>query len=345
MVNALVTGGSGFIGRHLVSALVTRGDRVRVLDIADPQDLPSQVEFVRGSVLDQRLLSAAMADVSHVYHLAAIAHLWAPRREVFARVNEAGTEVVLRAAHQQRIERLVHCSTEAILLPRRATRDFVDETVLPPESDMPGPYTRSKHRAESAVIQAAREGLNVVVVNPTVPLGPGDRGITPPTAMLSHFLNSRSPFFLDCILNLVDVREVAAGMIRAAQFGRSGERYILGGENIPMRRLLELIETASLRSMPKRAVSGSLALGMAALAEWTADHVTGRRPAATREGVHLALRSLPFDCRKAQQELGYAVRPIGEALTEAMQWLSTGSSSSRGRAPGSTGPHRSSHVG
>jgi dihydroflavonol-4-reductase len=326
MVDALVTGGCGFIGHHLVLALLERGEHVRVLDIADPHDLPSQVDFVRGSVLDQSLVAAAMTGVSRVYHLAGIAHLWVPQREDFTRVNEHGTETVLRTAPQQRIERLVHCSTEAILLPpRRGTMEVVDETFLPPESEMPGPYTRSKHRAESAALEAARTGLNVVVVNPTIPVGAGDRGATPPTAMLSHFLTGRSPFFLDCMLNLVDVRAVAAGMILAAQFGRSGERYILGGENISMRRLLQLMETASLRTMPKRAVAGSLALGMAALAEWTADHLTGRRPVATREGVRLALRSLPFDCRKAQQELGYCVQPIGEALTEAVRWLSTAS--------------------
>lgn len=322
----LVTGGCGFIGHHLVSALLKRGEHVRVLDTADRQDLPRQVEFVRGSILDQPLVSAAMDGVSQVYHLAGIAQFWVPQRADFARVNACGTETVLRTAHQHRIERLVHCSTEAILLPpRRAAMDVVDETFLPPESEMPGPYTRSKHRAESAALEAARTGLNVVVVNPTIPVGTGDRGATPPTAMLLHFLKGGSPFFLDCVLNLVDVRAVAAGMIMAAKFGRLGERYILGGENIPMRRLLQLIETASLRTMPKRPIPGAVALGIAALAEWTADYVTGQRPAATREGVHLALRSRPFDCRKAQLELGYSLQPISEALKEAVQWLSTGS--------------------
>jgi dihydroflavonol-4-reductase len=322
----LVTGGCGFIGHHLVSALLKRGEHVRVLDTADRQDLPRQVEFVRGSILDQPLVSAAMDGVSQVYHLAGIAQFWVPQRADFARVNACGTETVLRTAHQHRIERLVHCSTEAILLPPRcAAMDVVDETFLPPESEMPGPYTRSKHRAESAALEAARTGLNVVVVNPTIPVGTGDRGVTPPTAMLLHFLKGGSPFFLDCVLNLVDVRAVAAGMIMAAKFGRLGERYILGGENIPMRRLLQLIETASLRTMPKRPIPGAVALGIAALAEWTADYVTGQRPAATREGVHLALRSRPFDCRKAQLELGYSLQPISEALKEAVQWLSTGS--------------------
>ena len=319
----LVTGGSGFIGRHVVTALRARGGRVRVLDLAPPEDLAGDVEFVPGSILDPPCLDAAMANVRHVYHLAGIAKLWSCEKSDFDRINAGGTAALLRAAAAQRVERVVHCSTEAILLPKRGGADaLIDETVRPELSDMPGPYTRSKLKAEQSVLAAVQGGLDALIVSPTVPVGPGDRNLTPAAAMLSMFLNGQSPAYLDCVLNLVDVRDVAAGMVLAAERGRTGERYILGGDNVALRDLLIVLERISGRPMPKRAVPGWLALGSAAVAEWAAG-VTGRTPAATREGVRLALRSRPFDSRKARTELGYAPRPLQDALADAVAWLSS----------------------
>jgi dihydroflavonol-4-reductase len=319
----LVTGGSGFIGRHVVAALRRRGAGVRILDLAPPDDLAVEVEFAPGSILDPDCLDAAMANVRRVYHLAGIAKLWSRDRSDFDRINAGGTEMVLRAAAAHRVERVVHCSTEAILLPtRRGSRALIDETVRPALADMPGPYTRSKLGAEQSVLAAVQGGLDALIVNPTVPIGPGDSNLTPPAAMLSMFLNGQSPAYLDCVLNLVDVRDVAAGMVLAAERGRSGERYILGGENVALRELLSLLEQISARPMPKRAVPGWVALASAAVAEWVADFVTGRTPPATREGVRLALRSGPFDSHKARSELSYAPRPARDALADAVAWLS-----------------------
>jgi dihydroflavonol-4-reductase len=315
----LVTGGSGFIGRHVVAALRARGAGVRILDLAPPDDLAADVEFAPGSILDPECLDAAMANVRRVYHLAGIAKLWSRNRSDFDRINTGGTAMVLRAAAAHRVERVVHCSTEAILLPtRRGAGALIDETVRPDLADMPGPYTRSKLAAEQSVLAAVQGGLDALIVNPTVPIGPGDRNLTPPAAMLSMFLNGQSPAYLDCVLNLVDVRDVAAGMVLAAERGRSGERYILGGENVALKELLTLLEQISGRPMPKHAVPGWLALLSAAVAEWAADLVTGRTPAATREGVRLALRSGPFDSRKARAVLGYAPRPLHDALSDAV---------------------------
>ena len=323
MPTDLVTGGSGFIGRHVVAALRERGAQVRVLDVAPPDDLPADVAFVPGSVLDPPGLDAAMADVRRVYHLAGIAKLWSHDRADFDRVNAGGTAAVLRAAAARGVERVIHCSTEAILLPKhRGAETLIDETVQPTLADMPGPYTRSKLNAEQSVLAAVQDGLNAVIVNPTVPIGPGDRNLTPPAAMLSMFLNGQSPAYLDCVLNLVDVRDAATGMVLAAERGRTGERYILGGDNVALRELLALLERISGRPMPKRAVPGWLALASAMVTEWTADVLTGRTPAATREGVRLALRSGPFDSRKARDELGYTPRPLAEALADAVRWLS-----------------------
>jgi dihydroflavonol-4-reductase len=326
----LVTGGCGFIGRQLVAQLRARGDRIRVLDVAQPDDLPNDVELLPGSILDAAILAKAMVGVEHVYHLAGIAQLWMRRKAEFALINARGTELVLRAAAEQRVERVVHCSTEAILLPKsRSQNAWIDEDAAPPYADMPGPYTRSKHLAEQAALAAASNGLDVRIVSPTVPIGAGDRNMTPPAAMLAMFLAGRSPVFLDCILNLVDVRDVAAGMVLSAERGRSGQRYVLGGDNMSLRELLGLLELMSKRRMPKRALPASAAFAAAALAEWMADRVTGRRPLATREGVRLALRSARFDSRKARRELGYEPRPIQQALAETLQWLSATPSMSR----------------
>jgi dihydroflavonol-4-reductase len=327
----LVTGGSGFIGRHVVSALHARGVRVRVLDPAPfAGEDAAGVEVISGSILDADRVDAAMANVRRVYHLAGIAKLWSRDRRDFDRINAAGTATVMRAAAVHRVARVVHCSTEAILLPKYLPKYLpkgggvgspIDETVQPDLSDMAGPYTRSKLAAEQAVRAAVGNGLDALIVNPTVPIGPGDRNLTPPAAMLAMFLSGRSPAYLDCMLNLVDVRDVAAGIVLAGERGRTGERYILGGENIALRDLLILLERMTSRAMPKRVVPGWLALATAAVAERAADIVTGRTPAATVEGVRLALRSGPFDSAKARQELGYETRPLADTLADAVAWL------------------------
>lgn len=319
----LVTGGSGFIGRHVVSALCAGGARVRVLDtVPFEDDNTNDVEVVSGSILDAGRVDAAMVSVRRVYHLAGIAKLWSPDRRDFDRINATGTATVMRVAAARGVARVVHCSTEAILLPRhRDAGAPIDETAQPDVSDMAGPYTRSKLAAEQTVLTAVRSGLDALIVNPTVPIGPGDRNRTPPAAMLAMFLSGRSPAYLDCMLNLVDVRDVAAGIVLAGERGRTGERYILGGQNITLRDLLSLLERMTSRSMPKRAVPGWLALATAAVAEWSADLVTGQTPAATIEGVRLALRSGPFDSAKARRELGYTTRPLADSLADAVAWL------------------------
>jgi dihydroflavonol-4-reductase len=278
MAGVLVTGGCGFIGRHLVAKLARDGDRVRVLDPAEPDGLPPGVEFVRGSVTEPDAVDGAMQGVDCVYHLAGIPHFWTPKKGELDLVNRRGTEIVLEAAQANAVRRMVHCSTESILLPKRRTREAVDESATLAVEDMPGPYTRSKCRGEQAALRAAGRGLDVVVVNPTVPIGPGDRNMTPPAAMIALFLEGGSPFFLDCVLNLVDVRDLADGIAFAGARGRSGERYILGGENMPLRKLLPILGKASGRPMPKRAVPAALALAAGTVSELIADRVTGKVP-------------------------------------------------------------------
>lgn len=317
---ALVTGGSGFVGRHLVDALLRLGDEVRVLDIADPPEPASQFEFVRGSAADDSTVERALDGVDCLYNLAGIPHLWRDNKDDFDMANRRTAETAMRVATRMGIPRIVHCSTESILLPnRRRGTTLVDESAHPALEDMPGPYTRSKLRGERAAFAAGRAGANVVVVNPTIPIGARDLNMTPPAAMFSLFLSGKAPFYLDCDLNLADVRDMADGMVRAGRHGRPGERYILGGENIALHELLPILEKKSGRRMPRHAVPAALALMTGIVDGWISDTITHRPPAATREGVTLALRSQPFDSGKAKQELGYAPRPIDGALTEVVE--------------------------
>ena len=318
---SLVTGGSGFIGRHLVSALLARGNFVRVYDCAAPIGLSPQVEFVRGSVLDRAGLMRALEGMDCVYHLAGIAHLWAPDARSFDTVNRLGTEMALSAAADRKISRFVHCSTETVLLPRRGAARMIDEAASLDLADMPGPYTRSKYLAEQAALSAARDGLPVVIVNPTLPIGRGDHDFTPPTAMIALYLLRSSPFFLNCVLNLVDVRDVALGMVLAAERGRVGERYVLGSENIWLRQIAATLGRMTGRGSRKLSVPAPIALAAGHVAEWISDTITHRRPVATTEGVRLALRSAPFDSGKARLDLGYTPRPVQEALASSVAWI------------------------
>jgi dihydroflavonol-4-reductase len=309
-----VTGGSGFIGQHLVAALRRRGHRVRVIDIQKPT-VPAPCEFIEGSILDREAVGRAMQGVSAVYHLAAVSHLWMPDAGDYERVNHRGTQLLLAAAAEAGRPRFVYCSTEAILFaPPGRNGDLR-------VADMPGPYTRSKFLAEQAALDATRRGMPVVIVNPTVPIGPGDHNMTAPTAMLSRFKRQPSGFFLDCVLNLVDVREVADGIALAGERGRTGERYILGGENIRMRDLVRRIgELTGSRAAPVP-IPRALALAAAWTAERLATYVTRRPPVATPEGVRIAIRTIPLESSKASSELGYAPNSIDQALADALAWL------------------------
>lgn len=323
MPSCLITGGCGFIGRHLVRLLLARGERVRVLDLADgPAEEHPAVELIRASTLDSAAVERALRGIDRLYHLAAVPHLWSADKGQFERVNHRGTEVVLTAAARADLERIVHCSTYAVLVGRRRlSGQAVDETALLGSDDMAGPYCRSKCRAEHAALAAARRGLPVVVVNPTAVLGPGDDNLTPPTEMLRLLLNGGPGFFLDCPLNFVDVRDVALGHLLAAERGRIGERYLLGGTNLTMRQLLALLSGLTGLPMPRRAIPPWVALAVAHVSETLADHVTHRPPTAPLTGVRLALQSAAVDAGKAARELGLAPRPLAETLADAIGWL------------------------
>jgi dihydroflavonol-4-reductase len=321
MTRVLVTGGSGFIGQHLVSALVARHRQVRVLDLLPPAHFLPDVQYIQGSVLDPDLVNQALRGVGEVYHLAALPGMWLPKKDDFHTVNYHGTEVVITAARRCGIKRFLHCSTESILFRASSSQDAACEQDLLPPDDMPGLYTRSKLLAEQLAMQAASSGFPVVVGTPTMPIGPHDHNLTPPTAMLRHFLDGRLHLYLDFIVNLVDVRDVAAGLILAMEHGRAGHRYILGSESIPLKRILELMVAISGRRNLAIPVSGRMAEMAATMLEFISDHVTRRPPSGTAEGVRIALRATDLSIEKAQQELGYAPRPVEPALRDTITYL------------------------
>jgi dihydroflavonol-4-reductase len=320
MTKVLVTGGTGFIGQHLVSTLVERGRQVRVLDLRSPRRVLPGVEYVVGSVLDPGLVNESLCGVDHVYHLAGLPGMWMSQKGAFHAVNYRGTEIVIAAARKRGVARFLHCSTESILF-RSSLSDDVAEDGLPSTGDMPGPYTVSKMLAERTAIQAAASGFPVVIGTPTMPIGPHDHNLTPPTAMLRRFLGGRVQLYLDFVVNLVDVRDVAKGLVLAMERGRIGHRYILGGESISLKSILQRLAAIRGCRNLRLPVHGAVAERIAGLLELIADHVTRRPPSATSEGVRIALRATELSIEKAQRELGYAPQPIEPALRETIAQL------------------------
>jgi dihydroflavonol-4-reductase len=304
-----------------VSALVAGGRQVRVLDRRTPICAVAGVEYISGSVLDSALVNDTLHDVGEVYHLAGLPGMWLPRKSDFHAVNFEGTEVVIAAARKHGVARFLHCSTESILFRPPSSRNASDERSLLPPQEMPGLYTRSKMLAEQSAAQAAAAGFPLVIGTPTMPIGTHDHNLTPPTAMLRHFMNGRVQMYLDFIVNLVDVRDVAAGLVLTMERGQIGHRYILGGESVSLRKILELMSAISGRRYLSIAVPGRIAEASAAVLEFISDHITHRPPSGTAEGVRIALRATELSIEKAKTELGYAPRPIEPALRDTIAYL------------------------
>ena len=314
----LVTGGGGFLGRHIVKILLQSGRPVRVLDI-DPGALSaSGAEVIQGSVTDPAAVAAAMSGVRRVFHTAGNAHLWARRKEAFREINFVGTKIMLAEAERQRVDRFVFTSTAAILF-RKVGRNGA---VMPPTlADMPGDYCRSKFLAEQEAFAAARRGTPVVIVSPTLPIGPGDRRLTPPTRMILDFVNGATPAFVDFELNMIHVHDVAVGHVRAAEVGTCGQRYLLAGDTRRLSDILLLIQDITGVAMPRLRVPYGLAFAVAAVLEIVADYLTRKSPKASLAGVRIARRPAALELGRPFSALGLELTPISQALTEAIAWL------------------------
>lgn len=314
---ALVTGGAGFAGKALVSLLRNRGERVRSLDLAPP----AHADDRQGSILDDAIVADAMDGVSSVFHLAGVAQLWAADNSVFERVNHHGTEIVAKGARKAGA-RMVHCSSLTTLVSRAAPigKSRADEETRCEPDDMLGAYPRSKLLAEKVIEDEVRAGLDAVIAIPTEPLGAGDDSLTPPTQMILDFANGKTPAYIDCILNFVPVESLAEGLVAARDRGRRGQRYLLGGENIPMTKLLAMIARNTGRPAPQARMPYWVALAVGAIDTTVVSPLTRKPPKAPLTGVRLAGRQVSFSSEKAARELGWRAAPAEPALAELMEW-------------------------
>lgn len=317
----LVTGGAGFIGTHLVKLLRDRGEDVRVLDIKRPTEAVPDVDYRQGTITDPEAVDSAVSGCRRVFHMAAQAGLWAPDKRDFASINVAGTKNVLTSARTHSVETVVHTSTESILIAANRGRvpQIVNEKTKRSLDEMAGPYCHGKLLAEHEAWRAWRKfGQRVIVCNPTVPAGPGDHWLTPPSRMLLGFLNGKFPAYLPTTLNLVDARDVAEGHWLAATRGEPGERYILGAHDIALGKLLENLQHISGVPMPTRKVPYQLAYVTALAMEYVADYITGKPPAAPLTGVRLAGIPVQFDNLWTRQMLAWQPRPLADTLRDAL---------------------------
>jgi len=321
-MTTLVTGATGFLGSHVARQLVARGEKnVRVLarPSSDLRALAGlAVERAMGDLRDPASLDRALAGVERVYHVAADYRLWARDPREIYESNVTGTRNLLAAARRAGVARMVYTSTVATIAVPSAT-SLPDERTEARLSDMIGAYKRSKFLAEQEVLKAAREGLPVVIVNPTTPVGPGDWKPTPTGKIVVDFLNGRMPAYVDTGLNFVAVEDAAAGHILAAERGQIGERYLLGAENLSLRELLAGLAQVSGQPAPRFRVPLALAFA-AACAETFVARIAGREPKIPIDGVRIARHSMFVDCSKAVRDLGFAPSPVAAALGRAVRW-------------------------
>jgi dihydroflavonol-4-reductase len=315
----LITGATGFVGWHVARKLLERGYRVRALarDPAKLRELEG-VEAVRGDLRDAGSLERAVEGCGVVYHVAADYRLWTREPEEMFRSNVEGTRGVLDAARRAGVDRVVYTSTVGCVgVPKD---DLGDERTPVNLEDMTGPYKRSKFLAERVALEFAEGGFQVVIVNPTAPVGDHDIKPTPTGRMVVDFVRGAMPGFIDTGLNLVDVRDVAEGHILACEQGRPGERYILGSENLTLRQIFSSLAETIGKPAPRLRVPYPVAYaaGMVSTA-WAS--VTGKEPLAPLDGVRMARKKMWVRHDKAERELGYSPGSAAVALRRAVEWF------------------------
>jgi dihydroflavonol-4-reductase len=316
---AFVTGASGFVGANLVRALLAGGWRVRALVRGEAPSLAGlDVERVEGDLFRPGL-SGAMQGCDALFHLAATYSLWRRDRASVMRANVEGTRSVLAAAREAGVPRSIHTSSVAAI-GVRADGAPADESYQSPPDALIGTYKRSKYLAEAEARRAAQDGQDVVIVNPTTPVGPWDAKPTPTGEIVVRFLNRRMPAYVDTGLNLIDVRDVAAGHIMAYEHGLTGQRYILGNENLTLRELLERLAEITGLPAPRVQLPRVVPLAYAAIGEYVLAPL-GVRPDVSLESVRMAKQRMWYDAGKAARELGMPRSPVTEALADAVTWF------------------------
>jgi dihydroflavonol-4-reductase len=321
-MQAFLTGASGFVGSHLLRALTDGGASVRCL-ARDPSRLrpppDARIEVVRGDLNDAALLREAVKDCRIVYHCAADYRLFAHRSKDLYESNVDGTRNVLAAAAAAGVRRVVYTSSVGAL---GLTRDGspADEQVPVSLGDMIGHYKRSKYLAERVAEEWCSKGLDVVIVNPSTPVGEGDLKPTATGRMILDFVNGQVPAYVDTGLNLIDVRNVAQGHLLAAEKGRTGERYILGNENLSLREIYTRLARIANVAEPKMRLPHVVPLTFAAV-DTLLSRLVRREPRVALEAARLARHRMYFSSAKAVQELGLPQTPVDDALKRAVDWF------------------------
>ena len=319
----LVTGATGFIGAALVRQLINQGDSVRVISRphSDQRNLEGlRIEVAYGDLQDMASLQEALIGCRRLYHVAAHYSLWAPDPGLFYRVNVSGTKNLMQAAWKAGVERIVYTSTVGALGIPPDGQPGNEETPVS-LSDMVGDYKQSKYLAEQVVIDLARQGLPVVIVNPSTPVGPWDIKPTPTGQMILDFLKGRMWAYLDTGMNLIDVEDVARGHILAMEKGKTGQKYILGHRNMTLREIFEKLGEISGIKPPTIKAPYPLVLSLAHLSQWVSDWITKRPPRIPLTGVKMARKYMYFTSSKAVRDLGLPQSPIEGALEKAVRWF------------------------
>lgn len=322
-VKTLITGANGFVGSAVLRQLLARGDSVRALvrPGADRRNLDGlDLEIVNGNLTDINSLKRAVKDCDKLFHIAADYRLWTPDPDEMYNINVAGSRRLLLAAMAAGVDKIVYTSSVATLgLNRDATP--ADESTPVSIDNMIGHYKRSKYLAEREVKKLFdAEQCPVTIVNPSTPVGPRDVKPTPTGRIILDTIRQRMPAYVDTGLNIVHVDDVANGHVLAMEKGETGERYILGGDNMTLAAILEYICVHQDRAPPTIKLPHNLVLPVAWFMERIAD-ITGKEPRATVDGVRMSKKKMYFSSDKAREKLGYQTRPGVEGLKDAIEWF------------------------
>ena len=328
MTRALVTGATGFVGASVARALLERGREVRLLvrrssDRGNIEGLDAEIYV--GDLRDATAVSGAVAHCGEVYHVAAEYSFWSADTSRIYESNVAGTRNVMDACLQHDVERVVYTSTVGTigLGGAAADHDGFDETSPLADGQLCGHYKRSKLEAETTALAYVSQGLPLVVVNPSAPIGPWDRKPTPTGKIIVDFVRGRMPAYVDTGLNIVHVRDVAEGHVLAAERGRIGERYILGNRNMTLASILYVLSELTDRPAPKFRIPYPVAWMAGFLSTSVANRITRRPPSIAIEAVQMAKHKMFFSAAKAVTELGLPQTDVEDAFRDAVDWFAT----------------------
>lgn len=319
----LITGATGFVGSAVARVLKKNGYNLRLLvrPTSDKTNIDGlDAEIVYGDLSRPETLTEVFKNVRYLFHVAADYRLWVPDPEAMMRANVEGTCQLMRLALKAGVEKIVYCSSVAALA---TAHDGIpaDETSPVTEDQIVGVYKRSKYRAEQAVLRMVREEkLPVTIVNPSTPIGPRDIKPTPTGQMIWDCVRKRMPAYVDTGLNIVHVDDVAQGHFLALKKGKIGEKYILGGDNIMLKELFNLISREADITPPRIRLDQSVLYPVALISEGLY-HLFKIEPRVTREMLAMSKKLMFFSSEKAQKELGYKYRPVGDAVADAVAWF------------------------